>query len=223
MIRSAIAISALSFLCAASPAAASEDGQIWQTIAVTVALPGNFRVSADNVVRVSDAKGFYEIEQAAMLGYKVDKHVTVWAGYVHNPSYLHGDFKTMEHRFREQVNFDNVVGIGKLKLSGRLRLEQRWRDGQVGTGWRIRPILKATLPFVGKTSLSFTHESFVNLNTTSFQKVDGYERMRNSATVVVPLDKKLNFEVGYLNQHGFVRGGPDASDNALILALNASF
>lgn len=222
MIRTVALLCAVPALLTAHPAMASSDEQVWQTVSVSVALPDNFKVSSETVARTSNAKGFYEIEQALLLGYKFDKHVTVWAGYVHNPTYLHGDFKVMEHRFRQQVNFDNVAQLGSVKLSGRVRLEQRWRDGEPGTAWRLRPTVKATLPFIGKTSLAMTHESFVNLDTTVFQKVSGLERMRNSVTVVVPLDKKLSIEAGYLNQHGFVRGGPDTSDNALIVTLSAS-
>lgn len=206
----------------ASPAQASSDEQAWQTVSLSIDLPSNFKVTAETVARTGNAKGFYEIEQTAMLGYKLNKHVTVLAGYVHNPTYLHGDFRVKEHRLRQQVNFDNVAQVGPLKLGGRVRMEQRWREGETGTGWRLRPGVKAVLPFVGKTSLAFTHESFVNLNTTGFQKVSGYERMRNSVTVVVPLDKKLSVEAGYLNQHGFVRGGPDTSDHVLVVSLNAS-
>ena len=46
--------------------------------------------------------------------------------------------------------------------------------------------------------------------------------MRNLVTVSTPLTKSLSGEVGYLNQHGFVKNGPDTSDNVAYfgLALN---
>ena len=212
-----------SALAAATPALASEDTQYWQTLNVGVALPDNFKLSSETVFRLSDAKGFYEIEENVMAGYKVDKHVTLWLGYTHDPQYSHGDFTVMEHRIRQQVSIDNFAVIGKVKLSGRVRLEERFRGGLAGTGWRLRPYVKVAMPVIGKTTLSVTHESFLDLNTTSFQKVGGYERVRNAISVAVPLNKKFSVDFGYLNQHGFVQNGPDTSDNVLTAGLSASF
>ena len=133
----------------AAPAAASEDTQYWQTLNIGIALPDNFKISNETVRRSSDAKGFYEIENNFMVGKKLNKVVTLWLGYVYNPQYNPGTFRLREHRFRQQVNFDNFAVLGKVKLSGRLRLEERWREGQAGTGWRLRPQIKATVPVAG--------------------------------------------------------------------------
>jgi hypothetical protein len=214
---------AIAAFAASTPALASEDTQYWQTLQVGVQLPDNFKLSSETVFRTSDAKGFYEIEENIMAGYKLDKHVTLWLGYTHDPQFSHGNFTGLEHRIRQQVTIDNFALIGKVKLSGRVRLEERFRDGIAGTGWRLRPYIKASVPFIGKSTVSVTHESFLDLNTTSFQKVSGYERMRNAISVGVPLNKKISIDFGYLNQHGFVRNGPDTSDNVLTTGLSASF
>ena len=118
----------------AAQAQASEDTQHWETLNVTVNLPDNFKLNSETIARTSDAKGFYEIEQNLMVGKKLNKNVTAWLGYTFNPTYNHGDFRAREHRFRQQVNFDNVAQIGKVKLGGRVRTEERWREGQTGTG-----------------------------------------------------------------------------------------
>lgn len=213
----------ISLMAIASPAFAGEDTQYWQTVAVNVALPDNFKVQNETVFRTSDAKGFYEIENAFAVGRKLNKSVTVWAGYVFNPLYNHGSFTRREHRFRQQVNVDNFATIGKVRLSGRVRLEERWREGISGTGWRLRPQVKASTPLVGKTSLSVSSESFINLNNTSFQTTDGLDRMRNAISVTVPLSKQVNIDFGYLNQHGFVPNAADTSDNVLTAGITASF
>ena len=211
-------------LLVASPALAGEDTQYWQSLGVTVNLGGNFSLSDELVVRSGDARGLYEIENAILLGYKPVKNVTVAAGYVHNPTYSHSNFVVMEHRLRQQVTVDNLARLGPARVSARLRLEQRWRDGGVtGTAWRLRPYLKASMPFIGKTSLNLSHESFVNLTTTTFQKVDGYDRMRNAVTVAVPVNKAIKIEAGYLNQLGIVRGGPDNMDHVATIGLSGSF
>jgi hypothetical protein len=210
-------------LSAAAPSLASDDTQYWQTLNLTLALPANFKISNETVRRASDAKGFYEIENNVMIGKKVNKVVTLWLGYTFNPQYNHGTFQLREHRFRQQVNFSNFAVLGKVKLSGRVRLEERWREGKPGTAWRLRPQFQATTPFVGKTTISVSSEVFLDLNNTGFQTVDGLERMRNAVYITVPLTKKISFDFGYLDQHGFVPNGADRSDHVLTTGLSASF
>jgi hypothetical protein len=210
-------------LATAAPTLANDDSQAWETLNVNVGLPSHFKLSNETVVRSSDAKGLYELEDNLMVGYQTNPHVTLWLGYTHDPQYSHSHFSVMERRFRQQVSFDNIAKLGPASIGGRLRFEERWREGQAGTGWRFRPALKATMPLVRTTKLVLNHESFINFNTTGFQKQSGYERMRNSVGINVPLNKRLSVDVGYLNQHGFVRGGPDTSDNVLNTGLNLSF
>lgn len=218
-------LTALAFgtLPAIAAPAQADDFQHWETVNVSVALPESFKLSSETVLRTSDARGFYEVEQNLMLGKKLNKVVTVWLGYTFDPAYSHGTFVRREHRFRQQVSFDGFAKIGKVKLSGRLRLEQRWREGITGTAWRLRPQIKASMPFVGKSTLAFASEEFIDLNNTAFQRVDDLERMRNSVTVTIPLSKKISLDVGYLNQHGFVPGAPDTHDHVLTTGINASF
>ena len=218
-----IFMAAATTLGAAVPALASEDTQYWQTLNLSVALPDNFKISNETVRRSSDARGFYEIENNVMIGKKVNKVVTLWLGYTFDPQYNHGAFRLREHRFRQQVNFDNFAVLGRVKLSGRVRMEERWREGQPGTAWRLRPQLKASTPLAGKTSISVSSEAFIDLNNTGFQKVDGLERLRNAVYITVPLSKQISIDFGYLNQHGFVPKGPDSSDHVLTTGLSASF
>lgn len=220
LIPFAVAAAAVS----AAPAAAADDTQYWQTLSASVDLGDGFQVSNETVFRNSDRKGLYEIENTTALGYAVSKHVVVWAGYTHDPNYLHSDFTVMERRFRSQVNFEKYK-VGNVALSGRLRSEVRWRDGVDGTGWRLRPYVKAALPIAnkGKTQLVLTNEAFINLNTTSFQKTSGWDRTRSFIGVNTPLVSKVNIEAGYMLQHGYVRNGPDSNDHVLSVGLSAKF
>jgi len=221
MKKSLIALLPLAALGLAAPAHA-DDTQAWGVANVTVALSGPWRVSNETTVRTSDAKGFYEVENNLLLGYKV-KNVTLAAGYTHDPNYSHGHFTAMEHRIRSQVTVDNFAQLGAVKFSGRMRLEARWRDNTVGTGWRLRPYVKASLPVYGKLALNLSNETFVDLGRTSFQKTDGLERMRTALTVSAPLSKQVTLEAGYLDQHTFVRAGADTDDHVALVTLAASF
>ena len=130
----------------------------------------------------------------------------------------------MEHRFRQQVNFEKYK-LGNVALSGRIRTEQRWREGFSGTGWRVRPYVKAALPIAdkGKTQLVLTNEAFINLNTTRFQKTNGWDRTRSFIGVNKAISSKVNIEAGYMLQHGYVRNGPDTNDHVLSVSLTGKF
>jgi hypothetical protein len=123
-------------LCAlvSTSARASSDSQLWTTQVVNVKLGDNWRLQEELVERFSDNRnGLYEIESNTLLGYKVSKSTTLWAGYTHNPQYSAGHFTIMEHRVREQITFDNVAKLGLGRLSFRLRGEERWRTNISGT------------------------------------------------------------------------------------------
>jgi hypothetical protein len=218
-----IALALLTTAAIPAPALAASDSQLWTNASVTVKLSDKWRLSQEVTGRFSDNRnGLYEIESNTLLGYRLNKFVTVWAGYTHDPQYSGGDFTVMEHRAREQVTFDGFAMIGKGKLSGRVRTEQRWRDGVDGTGWRVRPYLKYSVPIAGKTAVNLSTEPFFNLNTNTFQRKSGLDRVRNLITISTPVSKTLTLEGGYMNQHGFVSGGPDTSDNIAYLNLALS-
>ena len=204
-------------------AAASSDAQIWGNASINLKLDDKWRLSEELTTRSSDHRGgLYEIESNTLVGYRLSKVTTVWAGYTHDPQYSAGHFTVMEHRAREQVTFDNILQLGRGKFSARMRLEQRWREGVDGTGWRLRPYVKYALPIHGKTALNLSSEPFFNLNTTSFQRTSGLDRVRNLVSISTPLSKRLTGEAGYMNQHGFVRRGEDSSDNIAYFALGLS-
>jgi hypothetical protein len=204
---------------------AADDSQLWASTAATVKLSDSWRLSQDATIRFSDNRnGLYEVELNTLLGFVVAKGVTVWAGYTHDPNYTAGDFTVMEHRAREQITFDKLAEIGGGKLSGRLRTEQRWREGMDGTGWRVRPFVKYSLPLHkgGKTAFVVSAEAFVNLNTNAFQRRSGLDRTRTFVGLSAPLSRAISAEAGYLNQHSFVPHGPDNDDHVASISINLS-
>lgn len=206
----------------ASPALAQEDFQQWLSNSIRAEVFDRFAVQNEIFFRFGDSRdGLYEIENSLLLGYKLSKDAVVWAGYVHNPNYSSGDFAAVERRAREQLTVDNFARIGPAAVSGRLRFEQRWRDGVDGVGSRVRPYVKFTLPLGGKQAplLNLTAEPFINLTTTAFQSTSGLERLRSAASLSFPLSKSVKLESGYLNQRRFVAAGADTVDHTLTVAL----
>ncbi|WP_114228960.1 MULTISPECIES: DUF2490 domain-containing protein [Sphingomonas] len=213
-------------LAVALPATAhaTTDSQAWTTASVNVKLNSKWRLSEELTFRFSDNRnGLYEIENNTLLGYALSPTVTLAAGYTHDPQYSAGNFTILERRAREQVTVDKLATLGKGSFTGRLRAEQRWRDGLSGTGWRLRPFLRYSVPVAGKVKLVLSDEPFINLSTTSFQKQKGFERMRNFAGLSIPLSSKLSLEAGYLNQYFFNRNRPDESDHVASLTLSGNF
>lgn len=214
------------FSAHASPAFAETDFQQWLSVAAKADVGTTLVVQSEAVARFGEGSGgLYELEGTFLLGYKLGDTVIAWAGYVHNPSYDGGDFVAMERRAREQLTVDDFAKVGGVALSGRLRFEQRWRDGMVGTGWRMRPYLKAAVPLGAGNApvLNVTAEPFINLNTTAFQSNSGLDRLRSAVFVSVPMTQAVKLEAGYLNQHSFVRGGEDRGDHVLTATLSLSF
>lgn len=209
----------------AAPASAADDAQLWTGGNVTVKLSDRWRLSEEITARFSDNRnGLYEIESNTLIGYRLSRNMTVWAGYTHDPQYAAGEFTVMEHRAREQVTFDKLAELGSGKVSGRMRVEQRWREGLDGTGWRLRPYLKYALPLRrgSRTTFVISTEPFFNLNRTMFQRSSGLDRVRTFVGVSVPLAKTLAADVGYLNQHTFVRNGGDTDDHVASVSFNLS-
>lgn len=206
-------------LAALAPAPASADAQIWQTIEASARLPHGLSASSESILRIGAERGLYELEENLMLGVRTGAGLVLSLGYTHNPTYARGHLQALERRLRQQLDVAEIARLGPLRLSGRLRLEQRWRDHAAGTGYRLRPALKASLPLAHGLSLAATHESFVALNHTGFQAA-GYERMRNSLAVNLPVSGGLQASIGYLNQY---RLAPTDMVHALTVGLAARF
>lgn len=217
-------ILALALLSLAAPAAAAEeDAQLWTTLSASGEVARNVDLSLEWIARFSDDRGrLYEMEMGFLVGTEISKGVSASAGYVRVPSYSTGGSTNIEDRLRQQVAAD-LGRIGRGKLSGRVRLEQRFRGGS-DIGFRLRPQIAFSLPLnaKGATALRLSHESFVPLNSTDWGQDPGYERMRNFIGLRRAVSSRLSVEGGYLNQLGF-RQGPDRMDHVLSLSLAAGF
>jgi hypothetical protein len=210
----------LPWLAAACPAlAAQQDEQLWTQTNVHVPLGDGWRLTGEAIVRWGDQQGgVIQTEFGALLSRKLSSHIELGAGYrrvaIHS-----GPAITVEDRIRQQI----VGTFGH--VTTRLRIDERFHPAGDEIGFRIRPLIRLTEP-VGKHGFAWfvSHESFFLPNSTAWGQRAGYERMRNSIGVVLPLAKQFSSDVGYLNQYRFARGGaPARSDSALSIQLTYSF
>ena len=187
-----IALALLAAVAAsAAPGARQSDSQIWTNGAATVKLSDHWRLSEEGHLRFSDNRnGLYEIEveHAARLPPEQGRDGAGPATRT-TRNMPHGDFTVMEHRAREQVTFDGFAKLGSGQAQRPCPARAALARHVDGTGWRVRPYLKYSLPIAGKTALNLSSEPFFNLNTTPFQRRTGLDRMRNLITISTPLTK----------------------------------
>ncbi len=210
-------------LIAAPALAQEEDQELWLTGAAKVALAKDTAFEFDTVARWgNDPGGLYEVEINTLIAHKLTDHITIGGGYVRNINYSRGVVTRTEDRLRVQVGLSGKLGA--VKLSGRVRLEHRNRSDGDEIGYRLRPQLKATLPLNESFSAVVSHESFIPLDDTDWGQRAGFERMRNFAGIGWKANDLLSFEIGYMNQYGFGRGGArDVMDHALAAGFGLDF
>lgn len=213
----------LAFAALVAPAAAhaqQTDGQLWLQANATTRT-GDATLTVETIGRFSDdAGGFFHAEVGGLASVPVAKGVDLAFGYRHVEDWDHGHALPNEERLRQMITV--AIGGG---FAVRARFEERFNSSGNEMGFRVRPQLRFTYPLTRSgLSLLATHEAFVNANTTRWGQRRGYERMRNTIGLSIPLMKALRGDVGYLNQYRFGRhGARDRMDHAMTFALNYSF
>jgi hypothetical protein len=158
----------LTGIAIATPARAEPtEAQLWINAIAEVALTEDIDLSLDLVARASDADdGIFQTQAGTDLNVDLGRGVRVGAGYSHVINYEGGRVDTREHRVRQQVAFP-IGSLAGGRLTGRLRLEQRWRSDGEDLKLRLRPRIIWSRP-IGPEQLSvrIAHESFYNLNDT---------------------------------------------------------
>ena len=214
-------LAALSLL--ATPAMANEeDANIWLAQTSTINLGDDMTLWLEAQERfTNDASRLGQLLIRPAIGYKLDATTTVSLGY----AYVHTDplvgASSDEHRIFQQLS-TRLAGDGRgVTVTSRTRLEQRFFEGQDGTGWRLRQQVRITAPLMGKARLALWTEPFIGLNQTRFQR-DGIGLWRNFAGVSIPVSRQLTLEPGYLNQQ-VRRVGRDRTDHVASLTLATTF
>lgn len=195
----------------ASPAMAQqEDGQFWLQVNTNVPLDDKFRLTLEQIARVSDRQdGLYQTEFGGLLGYRAARNIELGFGY-RRVDFFNGNTAAGEHRLRQHM----VATFGP--LTTRLRVDERFSSGGPGIGFRIRPLLRFNHQLNDSVVLFVSHESFLLPNTTRWGQRSGYERFRNIIGATVPIGRHIKADVGYLNQYRFARGSARAQmDHAL--------
>lgn len=208
---------ALALAGLATPAYAQrEDEQLWLQVNTNVPLGDGFRLTLEQIARWGDrADGLYTTEFGGIVGYRVADNVEVGFGYRKVGMHNNGRAPDAEDRIRQHV----VATFGP--ITSRLRVDERFHPQDDEIGFRVRPLIRYNHKLgAGRWALFASHESFFLPNSTRWGQRAGYERMRNSAGVTIPLSRSVSGDLGYLNQYRFARGANRAQmDHALSFQL----
>jgi hypothetical protein len=213
---------AISFL--AMPAfAQKQDEQLWIEFNASTVLSEGVKLELETNQRISnDLGGLYESQYLAAVGVEIAKGVTLTGGVNRVVAVDNGKVSSTDWRPRQEIGFP-IAALGRGKLAGRVRFEQRFRSDGNDVGHRVRPEISFTRPLTDILKVRLAHESYLNLNTTDFGQDAGHERMRNSAAILFPITAKVNAEVGYMNQYRFNGEARDLMEHALNTSLSIRF
>ena len=210
-------------------ARADDDFQAWPTVQVTGKVrPDGLAAYAEGQLRLNDDAGRVLLKIVRLgLGKEWTDGHNVYGGYAWYESDPLGRPRNTEHRMWQQLGYP-ILKRGPLQLTGRMRLEQRFREDLPDAAFRMRQMLRAQYKLGDGTrapSLVAHSELFTEFADTRWGvKARAYDQVRTFAGVRTPFTQKIAVEAGYLNQtlngrdrNGLDRGGP----NHILLATLA--
>ncbi len=198
----------------ATPALAQSDVQAWGGFLASGTVRGQLGVWAEGQIRVTDDIGHLGQRNLRLgLGWEPSPDLSIYGGYaVFRNTPVDDRASSTEHRTWQQL-LVTLHSSPKLRLIGRTRTEQRWRENASGTSWRARQMLRGVMPLgkPGAPSAIVTSEVFFELADTRWGVRSGLDQVRTFAGVGIPLKPGLSTEIGYLNQTlvGRDRPGPN--------------
>ena len=157
------------------------------------------------------------------ISHQINPKTSIGLGFDHIVNHPAGKAASDENRLWQQIayKFDPILGVN---LSSRSRLEQRWREGGNDTAYRLRQMIKATVPLDINPKLSIItyDELFINLNETDWGVRRGNDQNRAFLGVNWAFTPSASIETGYLNQYVNTRN-TDRLNHVLATTLRLNF
>jgi len=152
------------------------------------------------------------------IGWRANNNLSLWAGYARVTSHQDGP-NIKEDRIWQQATYKVADVLGG-RLSGRTRIEQRFRNTGGDVGLRIRQSWRWARPIEGSDfSFVAANETFIGVNNTGWGQDSGYDQNRAFLGLAWAFAPSLRLEGGYLNNHidGGARGGRTNHNVSLAL------
>lgn len=209
MKRTFVAIAAVA---ASSVPGALAENQIWIQADLEKSLPGEPRaaVGLDTEMRYQPDGQLDAFVIRPVLSFEVNERLEISGGYRYSQSIRTGADQ-IEHRLWQQADYRLFETWG-VEFSSRTRLEQRYREGTSGTGWRVRQRIGLEYPLKGTgLTLSLSEEIMLGLNTTEWGNDSGLQENRSRAGFERTI-AGTKWQIGYLRRD---RDG-ETSDHIVI-------
>jgi len=154
------------------------------------------------------------------IGWRASQNLSLWAGYARVTAHLDGP-NGKEDRIWQQATY-KVADVFGGRLSGRTRIEQRFRDAQSDVGLRVRQSWRWARPIEGSDfSWVAANETFIGVNNTDWGQDSGYGQNRAFLGLAWAFAPSLRLEGGYLNNHIDGGSGGGRTNHNISVALFA--
>lgn len=189
-------------LIATASFALEQQARSWSGIDISGDLKDPWIYDLNTQARYNFTEQRYQTTRSeAGLGYKITPDVSLWIGYnwlVENIA------KTQQHRIWEQVLWD-IVKNDTIEFNSRTRLEQRKDINEAQWSTRFRQRLQLTFPKKICNTLTpiVFDEIFLNFNNPAWVNSHFVDQNRAFIGLGIPLAKKLEIQIGYINQYEF--------------------
>jgi len=178
--------------------------------------------------RDDSPKGTRETEDLlfSQLGYQVNTHASIWAGYVHDWINTPLD-KPGYQESRPYQDFVWNQDIGSFNFMSRTRMEERINESNIGpqtNGYRARQLFQVShaLPFVKGLSAYVGNEvlGYVNKNTWGKQ---AFSEDRITSGLSYQITPQVGADLGYLGQYVDSLTGPNLFTHNIQANLRFKF
>jgi len=209
-------------LLAALPAsAADEDVGLWnaQFVRFDVDKKNNVFVRLESQQRFNEDVGrIGQFVGRVLVAYRFNPQVNLGAGYayVQTTSNATPEGFTYEHRTYQELGY-RVLNKPGLRIDTMSRLEQRQWTNLPDFSHRARMMVQVHAP-LGKNGLGpvISVEPFFNLNDQPSHP-GGFDQIRTFGGVFIPVNRKADVIVGYLNLYQPREGREDRMDHIIWL------
>ncbi len=195
-------------LAAVSPAAAQTivDERVWLGLSIQersgTARP--WRWAVETQLRTRDGVDTVDVFTVRpSIGYDLTSRSSIWLGYVASSMFPDIGGVRQEHRLVQQYTW--IAPASRGTLSSRVRLEERFIEGDGPAAWRVRELVRYVRPVSSgsRTSWVAWDELLVHLRTTT-HTTRGVDQNRVFLGLSRSFGSSMRIEAGYLNQ--FING-----------------
>jgi hypothetical protein len=154
------------------------------------------------------------------LGYALTENLSIWLGY----AWIDTERPITPIPFKEERIWQQLLWVKtytSLTFTNRLRTEQRYLENRPITAYRLRELMKISIPFKQHSKLSFvsSDEIFYHHNNFIGRNGQGFDQNRFFVGLGYKPNKTLNMEIGYMNQYIKRFGRPNFLANIISMGF----